>query len=162
MQLPRHSNTTHPKTLKHNSMYNILSNKLSVIEINKLHKNLLKLLSNVDKTWPKTKNCSKLYWYLESSKTLISGSICVFFIADSRLLFLTCVPLWNNIIKKFLYTRGTIPRKNIHSFGMHLFTHVQNHIIVDSPVCVNITIHSPVIALACYNVALAFRIQSFG
>lgn len=42
---------------------NILSNKLSVIEINKLHKNLLKLLSNVDKTWPKTKNCSKLYWY---------------------------------------------------------------------------------------------------
>lgn len=44
---------------------------------------------------------------------------------------------------------------------MHLFTHVQNHIIVDSPVCVNITIHSPVIALACYNVALAFRIQSW-
>lgn len=39
---------------------------------------------------------------------------------------------------------------------MHLFTHVQNHIIVDSPVCVNITIHSPVIALACYNVALAY------
>lgn len=44
-------------------MYNILSNKLSVMEINKLHKNLPKLLSNVDKTWPQTKNCSKLYKY---------------------------------------------------------------------------------------------------
>lgn len=59
----------------------------------------------------------------------------------------------------FVHSWNYSPKK-IHSFGMHLFTHVQNHIIVDSPVCVNITIHSPVIALACYNVALAFRISN--
>lgn len=44
-------------------MYNILFNKLFVIEINKFYKNLLKLLLNVDKIWLKIKNCFKFYWY---------------------------------------------------------------------------------------------------
>lgn len=44
-------------------MYNILFNKLFVIEINKFYKNLLKLLLNVDKIWLKIKNCFKFYRY---------------------------------------------------------------------------------------------------
>lgn len=63
MQLLCYSNIIYLKVLKYNLMYNILFNKLFVIEINKFYKNLLKLLLNVDKIWLKIKNCFKFYRY---------------------------------------------------------------------------------------------------
>lgn len=63
MQLLRYSNIIYLKILKYNLMYNILFNKLFVMEINKFYKNLLKLLLIVDKIWLKIKNCFKFYWY---------------------------------------------------------------------------------------------------
>lgn len=56
----------------------------------------------------------------------------------------------------FVHTWNYSPKK-IHSFGMHLFTHVQNHI--NPSMCqYNNTLTR--IALVCNNVALVFRTQS--